>query len=72
MYPFITSHSEGLTPRQVADLMGVKPATVYAWLSRKELKGMKVGHKRFISTRQLKEFMEQREVGEYTDCTYYP
>jgi excisionase family DNA binding protein len=53
-------------------MMGVKLSTVYAWLSRKELRGSKVGHRRYITKQQLKEFNEQRRTGEYTDYTYAP
>ena len=53
-------------------MLGVKPSTVYAWLSRKELHGNKVGHKRYITQRQLKEFSDYRATGDYVDCTYAP
>jgi excisionase family DNA binding protein len=57
------------TPVQVAELLGVKPATVYAWLSRKELMGNKVGHKRYITEKQLKRFYEQRMSNVIIDYT---
>ena len=53
-------------------MLGVKPSTVYAWLSRKELRGNKVGHKRYITQQQLKEFSDHRATGDYVDCTYAP
>jgi hypothetical protein len=53
-------------------MLGVKTSTVYAWLSRKELRGNKVGRKRFITQQQLKEFSDYRATGEYVDCTYAP
>lgn len=59
-----------LTPLEVAKVLGVKPSTVYAWLSRKEIRGHKVGHKRFITQQQLREFSEYRATGEYVDYTY--
>ena len=59
MQPFNFLPENSYTPVQVAELLGVKPATVYAWLSRKELMGNKVGHKRYITEQQLKRFYEQ-------------
>ena len=53
-------------------MLGVKPSTVYAWLSRKELRGNKVGRNRFITQQQLKEFSDYRATGEYVDYTYAP
>ena len=60
------------TPCEVAKMLGVKPSTVYAWLSRKELRGDKVGRNRFITQQQLKEFSDYRATGEYVDYTYAP
>ena len=60
------------TPGEVAQMLGVKPSTVYAWLSRKELRGNKVGRRRYITQQQLKEFSDFRATGEYIDCTYAP
>jgi excisionase family DNA binding protein len=51
-------------------MLGVKPATVYAWLSRKEMRSNKVGRNRFITPQQIKDFYEQRRTGEYIDMTY--
>jgi len=70
--PFDYRPPNSYTPIEVAEMLGVKPATVYAWLSRKELRGNKVGHKRYITRQQLKEFYEQKRLGEYTDYTYAP
>jgi len=58
------------TPVEVARMLGVKPATVYAWLSRKEMRSNKVGRNRFITPQQIKDFYEQRRTGEYIDMTY--
>jgi len=58
------------TPAQVGIICGVKPSTVYAWLSRKELRGQKVGHRRYVTPQQLREFQEQRKNGDYIDYTY--
>jgi excisionase family DNA binding protein len=58
------------TPSEVSKMLGVKPSTVYAWLSRKELSANKVGHNRFITNQQLKEFHEQRNHFDYVDKSY--
>jgi len=60
----------GYTPAQVAVMLGVKTSTVHAWLSRKEMRALKVGHRRFISMQHIKEFHEQRKTGEFIDYTY--
>lgn len=60
------------TPTELALVLGVKPSTIYAWLSRGELRGNKVGARRFITQQQVKEFYEYRRTGEYTDYTYAP
>ncbi len=60
------------TPAELARVLGVKPSTIYAWLSRGELRGNKVGARRFITQQQVKEFYEYRRTGEYTDYTYAP
>lgn len=51
-------------------MFGVKPSTVYAWLSRKELTANKVGHNRYITNHQLKAFNDVRNKTEYIDRTY--
>ena len=58
------------TPAQVAQMLGVKTSTVHAWLSRKEMRAIKVGHRRYITLQNIKEFREQRQTGEYVDYTY--
>jgi len=58
------------TPVQVAKMLGVKPTTVYAWLSRKEMRANKVGHNRYISHQQIVDFFNQRKTGEYVDINY--
>ena len=50
-------------------MVGVKPSTVYAWISRNELKASKNGRNRTISLRQLKEFQELRNNGQIIDYT---
>jgi hypothetical protein len=66
--PQITPPS--FTPTQVAQMLGVKTATVYAWLSRNEMQANKVGHNRYITQQQIKEFFLRRKTGEYVDYTY--
>lgn len=51
-------------------MLGVKQSTVYAWISRKELSASKVGRNRFITQRQINEFLEIRENGDCIDRTY--
>jgi excisionase family DNA binding protein len=58
------------TPAQVAQMLGVKTSTVYAWLSRNEMQANKVGHSRLITQQQIKEFYLRRKTGEYVDYTY--
>jgi len=58
------------TPNEVAQMLGVKTSTVHAWLSRKEMRAIKVGHRRYITLQNIKEFREQRKTGEYVDYTY--
>ncbi len=60
----------GYTPREVASMLGVKQSTVYAWLSRKELIGHKLGQSRYITKQQLQAIHEKRVNGEYIDVTY--
>ncbi len=72
MNPLNVMPENTYTPGQVAELLGVKPSTVYAWLSRRELVGNKVGHKRYITQQQLKSFYEKRNTGVVIDYTYAP
>lgn len=58
------------TPNEVAQMLGVKTSTVHAWLSRKEMRAIKVGHRRYITMQNIKEFRERRQTGEYVDYTY--
>jgi len=62
--------SNTYTPAEVSKMLGVKPATVYAWMSRKELMANKVGINRFITNHQLKDFAAARNTSEYIDRTY--
>jgi excisionase family DNA binding protein len=65
-----TTIQDSYTPAEVARMLGVKTSTVHAWLSRKEMRAVKVGHRRFISQQQIKEFYERRQTGEFVDHTY--
>ena len=58
------------TPAQVAHMLNVKTSTVHAWLSRSEMRANKIGHRRFITPQQIKDFYERRKTGEYVDYTY--
>ena len=58
------------TPSEVAKLLSVESGTVYAWISRREMRSLKVGHRRFISPVNIKEFQERRNNGDYIDYTY--
>ena len=53
-------------------MFGVKPSTVYAWLSRKEMQASRVGSRRYVSLQQIRDFYEKRTTGEYIDMTYAP
>ncbi len=72
MNPFTVMSENSYTPAQVAELLGVKPSTVYAWLSRRELLSNKIGYKRYITEQQLKNFCEKRNSGVVIDYTYAP
>ena len=58
------------SPKQVATMFGVKTVTVYAWLSRGELRGNKNGYRRVITTPQIQEFMSNRTNPEKVDLRY--
>jgi excisionase family DNA binding protein len=58
------------TPLEIANMFGVKPSTVYAWLSRKELEANKLGNNRVISQSQIRQFIESRKRNEWIDRTY--
>jgi len=55
-YQRVTSYS----PKQVADLLGYKVATIYALLSRRELEAQTIGRSRVISQQQLNNFLHHR------------
>lgn len=60
----------GLTPGEVATLLGVTPSTVYSWLSRGYLKGNKFARRRYITPRQVQVFCESRGSIDRVDTTY--
>jgi len=70
--PYGYKPPDSFTPGEVAQMLGVKPSTVYAWLSRKELRGSKYGTRRFITLEQLREFYQTRNTGEFTNYVYSP
>jgi len=70
MINHVMSVQASFTPIQVAKMLGVKPTTVYAWISRKELRANKIGHNRFITRQQIIEFLNKRSSGDYVDMTY--
>ena len=63
-------YQNGLSPEQVALKFGVKRATVYAWISRGELRANKVGFRRYITQAQIQAFTIRRSTGETVDMTY--
>jgi excisionase family DNA binding protein len=67
---FIPEVTKSFTSSEVAKMLRVKPATVYAWISRRELKANKVGRNQAMSPKQLKDFHELRNNGDYMDHTY--
>ena len=58
------------SPKEVGIICGVKTGTVHAWISRKEIRAIKVGHLRFISSQAIRDMYLQRKTGEYVDHTY--
>jgi excisionase family DNA binding protein len=66
---FIT---DALTIQEVATICGVKPVTVRAWISRREIASTKVNNRRYISERQITDFYRNRGNEEYVDHTYAP
>ena len=58
------------TTNEVAIMLGVKPATVRAWISRKEMRANKVNGRLCISPQQISDFYKQRKTGEFVDHTY--
>ena len=53
---------EGLNSAQVAELLGTTPATVYAWTSKGELIGRKVGWSRLFDRAEIERFAAERGI----------
>lgn len=71
MYPVNPQFNpKHLTPEQVAECLGVKTATVYAWISRGEMQAFKFDRRRFISEEQVHNFQQRRGHGDYVDYRY--
>jgi excisionase family DNA binding protein len=60
----------GYTSLEVANMLGVKPSTVRAWISRKEIRSFKVDNRRYITDQQIQEFHHLRGQFDYVDMTY--
>ncbi len=57
------------TPKQIAEICGVKTSTVYAWISRNELKAHRFGRNRRINQFQLSDFLSHRSLEVVIDMT---
>lgn len=60
----------GYSIKQVATMLGVKPSTVRAWISRREIRAHKVENRRYITTQQINDFYASRGKEGYVDMTY--
>jgi excisionase family DNA binding protein len=49
-----------LTAREVADLLGFRPATVVGWYERGELPGFRVGGRLRFRESEVEEWLEQK------------
>lgn len=58
------------TPNEVAKILGLKVSSVFALLSRGELKAYHVGRRRVITEQQLKTFQDSRKRNVEVDMTY--
>jgi excisionase family DNA binding protein len=58
------------TPAQIAEILGLKVSSVFALLSRGELKAYHVGRRRVITEQQLKTFQDSRKRNVEVDMTY--
>ena len=58
------------SPKEVANMCGVKVGTVYAWISRKELRSYKIGPSRLVPADALAQMYSARKNGEFIDYTY--
>ena len=55
-----TQIGNSYSPKQVADLLGYKVATIYALLSRREMEAQTIGRRRVISQEQVNNFLHRR------------
>lgn len=58
------------TTTEVAEILGLKVSSVFALLSRGELKAYHVGRRRVITEQQLKTFQDSRKRNVEIDMTY--
>jgi len=58
------------TTTEVAEILGIKVSSVFALLSRGELKAYHVGRRRVITEQQLKTFQELRKRRIEVDMSY--
>jgi excisionase family DNA binding protein len=49
----------------MADLLGYKVSSIYAFISRNELSSTLVGRSRFISVAQLNEFLSKKKSNDH-------
>lgn len=62
--------SQAYTIEEVAQRLGVKPVTVRAWISRREIQSHKYQGRRYITEQQLRDFRQFRNTGEFINMTY--
>jgi excisionase family DNA binding protein len=58
------------TTREAADILGLKVSSIFALLSKGELKAYHVGRRRVITEEQLRTFQESRKRRVEVDMTY--
>ncbi len=58
------------TTTEVAEILGLKVSSVFALLSRGELKAYHVGRRRVITEQQLNAFQDSRKRNVEIDMTY--
>jgi len=58
------------TPTEVAHILGLKPATIYAELSRGQLRAYHLGRRRLITEEQLQAYKSKRQAVILVDMTY--
>ena len=55
-----------LDPKQVAQMLGIKPSTVYSWASRRKVPSVKVGASLRFRPSVLQAWLEKQERPERT------